>query len=479
MKTQIEISIVRILILLLALTAISSAFAEQQRAKRPAIEEKKGQAEGMIIGTIVDITGNLVAVQEGDDYTIRVVSVPDAHLTGLAPGKIVEAHGFVSGGLFLADEIKITGGSPWPEPSTPLQPSGQIDHILFLIQENHTFDNYFGTYLGAEGFPQGLKVPLQPDGPLTIAPFHFTRRLTHDMPHRWKEAHVAIDGGKMDGFILAEHSIDTMGYYDGTDIPNYWAYARQFILSDHFFSSLAGPSLPNHLYTVAAQSGGLVKNLKQPPEEGFNFSTMAELLGASGISWKYYESRANPEKFGLWNPLPGFKAFMESKELRSHLVKNTDYFRDLREGRLPAVAWIVPNFDESEHPPANIQLGMWYVTALVNALMKSPYWRNSVLIITWDDYGGFYDHVPPPQVDEYGYGPRVPCIIVSPYAQAGLIDHTQYDFTSVLRFIEDRFTLKPLTDRDKNANSLQQSLNLTQQPLAPFLIKEALGLSVH
>ena len=109
--------------------------------------------------------------------------------------------------------------------------------------------------------------------------------------------------------------------------------------------------------------------------------------------------------------------------------------------------------------------------------MKSPYWQNSVLIITWDDYGGFYDHVPPPEVDKYGYGPRVPAIIVSPYAQPGFIDHTLYDFTSVLRFIEDRFNLKPLTERDKNANNLAQSLNLKQQPLSPFLIKGKLGLT--
>ena len=486
MKAQIEISIVRILMLLLTLTVVSSAFAEQQRDKQHATQEKQKEAKTSVIaGTILDVTGNLVAVQDNDHQTIRVVSVSDTQLTGLVPGKTVEANGTASGGLVVASEINITGGSPWPEPSMPSQSSGRIDHILFLIQENHTFDSYFGTYPGAEGFPKGIKVPLQPGGTPTIAPFHFTSRLTHDMPHRWAAAHAAMNGGKMDGFIQAERSLDTMGYYDGTDIPNYWAYAGQFILADRFFSSLAGPSLPNHLYTVAAQSGGLVGNIKQPPAEGFDFATMAELLGSSGISWKYYEGGADPEEFGVWNPLPGFKTFMNSKELKSHLVDNTEYFRDLREGSLPSVAWIVPNFAESEHPPTSqhpptdIQLGMWYVTSLVNALMKSPYWRNSVLIITWDDYGGFYDHVPPPQVDKYGYGPRVPAIIVSPYAKPGSIDHTVYDFTSVLRFIEDRFNLKPLTDRDKNANSLAQSLNLTQQPLAPFLIKGALGSSAH
>jgi phospholipase C len=460
MKEKIYVSVVRILMLLMTFAVISSASAKQQK-----------ETKAVITGTIVDVTGNLVSVRNEQTNTIRVVSVFDTQLTGLLDGKRVEVKGIEDRGLIIASKIIIAGGRPWSQPSTPSQPSGRIDHILFLIQENHTFDSYFGTYPGAEGFPKGIKVPRKPGGIPTIAPFHLTRRLTRDMPHKWADAHAAMNGGKMDGFIQAEHSINTMGYYDGTDLPNYWAYADRFILADNFFSSLAGPSLPNHLYTVSAQSGGVVDNQKRPPEEGFDFATMAELLGASGVSWKYYEGGKDPESFGFWNPLPGFKTFMDSKELRSHLVENTEYFRDLREGGLPSVAWIVPNFEESEHPPTDNQLGMWYVTSIVNALMKSPYWQNTVLIITWDDYGGFYDHIPPPQVDEYGYGPRVPAIIISPYGRPGFIDHTLYDFTSVLRFIEDRFNLKSLTDRDKNANSFEQSLNLKQQPLTPFLIK--------
>jgi phospholipase C len=273
----------------------------------------------------------------------------------------------------------------------------------------------------------------------------------------------------MDQFIPAEKSVDTMGYYDGTDIPNHWAYAQHFTLCDHFFSSLAGPSLPNHLYMVAAQSGGVVDNLKNPPTGGFNFPTMAELLGAHQVGWKYYIGM-DPQAFHLWNPLAGFKSFMSSQELRSHLVSSDQYFRDLRDGTLPAVAWIVPNFDESEHPPADIQVGMWYVTDLVNALMKSPYWQNTALVITWDDYGGFYDHVAPPQVDQYGLGPRVPALIVSPYAHAGFVDHTPYEFCSVLHFIEDQFKLPPLTARDHQANDLGMTLDPAQRPLAPFLI---------
>jgi phospholipase C len=182
----------------------------------------------------------------------------------------------------------------------------------------------------------------------------------------------------------------------------------------------------------------------------------------------------DPQAFHLWNPLAGFKTFMSSQQLRDHLVSSDQYFQDLRNGALPAVSWIVPNFTESDHAPADIQLGMWYVTDVANALMKSPYWQNTALVLTWDDYGGFYDHVAPPKLDEYGLGPRVPAILISPYARAGVIDHTPYEFCSVLRFIEDRFGVPALTARDGQANNLSASFDPGQKPLAPFLISAPL-----
>jgi phospholipase C len=423
-----------------------------------------------IRGTVVDVTGNLVAVREFIDPTIWTVNISGRLPAGIAPGKTVSVRGRFGNGLINAKTIKITGGKTWPVVKAASEPTRQIEHILFLIQENHSFDNYFGTFPGADGLPAGIKLPLYPGGPGAVAPFHFSFNLSHDLNHSWETAHTAYNGGKMDGFIFAERSLDTMGYYDGSDIPNYWAYAGHFTLCDRFFSSLMGPSLPNHLYTIAAQSGGEIRNRVKPPQGGYDFKTLAELLENSHISWKYYDGKANPHSFWLWNPLPGFTSFMRDKRLMAHLVSNLDYFKDIRNGALPAVAWIVPNIRESEHPPVNIQLGMWYTTAVVNALMKSRYWRNTLLIITWDDYGGFYDHATPVQVDQYGYGPRVPAIIVSPYAKPGYIDHTRYDFTSVLRTIENRFHLKPLTSRDAAATDLSNSLDLARPPLAPFLI---------
>jgi phospholipase C len=450
-------------------TGVGYPLAGASAAPRKNPQPANQQLPNGVAGTVLDVTDHLVAVQETSSRTIHTVLLPGDAPPELAPGREVAVLGQLQKGLFVATSLQLTGGAARPPPAAPAQTPGRIDHILFLIQENHSFDNYFGTYPGAEGLPQGVKLPLQPGEPPAVAPFHFTTPLTHDMSHAYAVCRAAIDDGKMDGFIPAEKSTDTMGYYDGSDIPNYWAYAQHFTLADHFFSSLAGPSLPNHLYTVAAQSGGVVQNLKEPPQGGFNFPTMADLLGAYNVSWKYYDG-ANPQAFGLWNPFPGFKEFMASPEQRKHLVENAELFQNLRNGTLPSVAWIIPNGAESEHPINDIQVGMWYVTDIVNALMKSPYWQNTALVITWDDYGGFYDHMAPAALDQYGLGPRVPAIVVSPYVHPGFIDHTPYEFCSVLHFIEDRFQLHPLTARDQQANSLGLALDPSQKPLAPFLI---------
>jgi phospholipase C len=437
-----------------------------------AVDAVKKLAGGVndVSGTVVDVTGQLVAVQEPGSMTVWTVYFSNPIPRDVQPGKTISVHGQFREGLIYAKTIQITGGNAWAAPVQPSEPTNRIQHILFLIQENHSFDNYFGTYPGADGFPAGIKVPLRPGDPQAVAPFHFTFPMSHDNDHSWDTAHAAYNGGKMNGFVSAERTLDTMGYYDGRDLPNYWAYARHFTLDDHFFSSLMGPSLPNHLYTVAAQSGGETRNRIKPPKGEYDFPTMAELLENAKVPWKYYEGKSNPHSFWLWNPLPGFKSFKENSSLMAHLVPNTDYFKDLRNGTLPSVSWIVPNIRESEHPPLNIQLGMWYTTDFINALMKSPYWKNTLLVVTWDDYGGFYDHVPPPNVDKYGYGFRVPAIVISPYAKAGYVDHTEYDFTSVLRTIENQFNLQPLTTRDSKANDLHKSLNLSQRPLPPFLI---------
>jgi phospholipase C len=423
-----------------------------------------------------------------------------------------------------------------------------IEHFIYIIQENQTFDRYFGTYPGANGIPPGTKLPFRPGGPPKVAPFHLKKTaIPKDLPHTWQAAHTAWNNGRMDGFLWAEWPdaleyywnspvpqpdpglvhpqpgaerkvqrdekgikqgeaalkrgqprkdkssalpggpppkwvLNTLSYYDWHEIPNYWEYARRFTLCDYFFSALMGPSEPNHLYTVAAQSGGLVNN----PSPGvatlpgvYSFPTMAELLRDSGVPWRYYDEDKRFREHSLWNPLPGFASFQKDPDLMAHLVNLDSFYRDIKERRLPAVAWLVPTFKNSEHPPADAAQGMWHVTRLINAVMESPYWKKSAIILTWDDYGGFYDHLPPPEVDRYGYGFRVPALVISPYARSGFVCHTYFDLTSPLRLIQRRFGLKPLADRDRNANDMLDCFDFQQKLLEPAVVTPSTKLNFN
>jgi phospholipase C len=419
-------------------------------------------------GTVLNVTGGIVAVQ-APNMTIATVYVPGGH-AGVRPGQTVQVTGTLRNGLIWAKRMRLTGGHPWPAPTTPVQPTHQIRHVIFVIQENHSFDNYFGTYPGVVGLKPGIKLPAKRGGPPAVAPYHLTAPLTHDLAHNWSNAHRAYAGGKMNGFVWADQYRDVMGYYTAQDIPNYWDYAQHFTLDDMFFAALLGPSLPNHLYTVAGTSGGWIWNMWAPPTPcGWQFPTLAGQLQAKGVSWKDYNGYP-PQQFWLWNPLPGFATFKASASLRSHLVWNTQFFQDLRSGQLPAFSWITPDMLDSEHPPTNYALGMWYVTDLLNAVGESPYWNDTLVVVTWDEYGGFYDNVKPPQIDRYGFGFRVPTLEISPYVGAGRIDSTVYGFSSVLRYEEASQGLPPLTARVAKVNSIGSSLNLRQAPLPPLLI---------
>lgn len=395
----------------------------------------------------------------------------------------------------------ITGKLAADQQETKQVPPGfnKINHVIWIIQENRTFDNYFGTYPGADGIPPSTCLPKMPGGKDCVKPFHMPEGApSSDIVHQWEAIHSAYDSGRMDGFVWTAGTPFTMGYYDERDIPNYWSYARHFTLSDRFFSSQMGFSLPNHVYTVAAQSGGLIVNVGNLEElkdamddpDGFSFASLVNLMAETNVSWKYYvESQAvpddvpmklpsgvfttsfpQPKEFNLWNPLPGFKSIRDNASQMARLVDYKEYYRDLQRGALPQVSWIIPDFQDSEHPTAKPVDGMWHVTKLINALMASSYWKDSVVFLTWDDYGGFYDHVPPPQLDAFGLGPRVPMIVISPYAKRGYISHDIYEFCSVLRFIEERWGLRHLTARDHWANDMRDCFDFAQNPSPPFTI---------
>ncbi len=350
------------------------------------------------------------------------------------------------------------------------------------MQENHTFDNYFGTYPGADGIPANVCMPRNAADASAgcVKAYHLPSRRTIDLAHGTDVAALAINGGKLDGFVSAQTRRNlpgelSMGYYDGSDLPFYWNLASTSVLADRFFSSDVGGSKENHMYWVAAQSGG-----KTVPAEGYSFTTIFDQLQAAGLDWKFYVQNYDPsitfrnltgapqDSQTIWVPLLNFPRFLDDPALSSRIVDISQYHVDLAAGTLPAVAFIAPS-GASEHPPGDVAIGQVYGASQVTALMQSSSWSSSLFVLTWDDWGGWYDHVLPPTVDASGYGMRVPALFMSPYAPPGRIDSTTYDFTSILKFIEENWRLQPMTARDAAANSVGTALDFSAGARAPVL----------
>ncbi|HEX8940913.1 MAG TPA: alkaline phosphatase family protein [Candidatus Limnocylindrales bacterium] len=367
-------------------------------------------------------------------------------------------------------------------PSLGTTPTGQpIQHVVVLLQENHTFDNYFGTFPGADGFKPGTCLPVDPAAGAQpcVAPYHLQAHRTVDLGHGNDVALGAYDNGRMDGFIKAQSSRNlpgnvAMGYYDGSDLPYYWNLARDYVLADHFFSSAMGSSETNHMFWVAARP-----NQSVLPAGGYDFPTIFDRLQDAGVSWKFYVQNYDPtityrnrepasSKAAqlVWAPLLSFGRFLDDPARHQRIVDLQQYYADLDANQLPAVSFIAPS-GASEHPPGDITIGQTFGTSLITSLMRSPAWASSLFVLTWDDWGGWYDHVIPPQVDSDGYGFRVPALFVSPFTRGGGVDHTTYDFSSILRFIENNWGLDPLTARDAAASSIGVALRTDRPGAAP------------
>jgi phospholipase C len=410
--------------------------------------------------------------------------------------------------LVLALAIVPLGG-PVPAQAA-LEGIHKIAHVVVIMQENRSFDYYFGTYPGADGIPMqgGVPTVCVPD-PATdrcVPPYHDPADLNRGGPHGAADAVADINEGKMDGFIArAERGLgrpcahpddpactahgptDVMGYHDAREIPNYWAYADNFVLQDRMFEPNASWSLPEHLFMVSGWSARCGRrddplscvNALQAPDPppdfrrragaappSYAWTDLTYLLHANGVSWKYYVAEgtepdcedgetacaARPQRAGtpgIWNPLPWFTTVRQDGELAN--IQTVDrFYADAASGDLPAVAWVVPSNAVSEHPTALVSAGQAYVTGLVNAVMAGPDWASTAIFLSWDDWGGFYDHVAPPVVDQNGYGLRVPGLVISPYARRGYVDHQMLSFDAYLKFIEDDFLggqrLDPKTD---------------------------------
>jgi phospholipase C len=370
----------------------------------------------------------------------------------------------------------------------------KIEHVIVIMQENRSFDHYFGTFPGAEGIPMdGNGVPTvcipDPKAGACVRPYHLTTDKNIGGPHSSTAFTTCVNGGKMNGFIRnAENAktgcadpndpmcangtlVDVMGYHTAAEIPNYWTLARNFVLQDHLFQSNASWSFPQHLYLVSGWSAACTKpgdpttcvtNIDAPgnggaagPNNDYPWTDLTFLLHKAGVSWKYYLGEGDDPHCGgdpddcqpiqikanvpsIWNVLPEFDTVKADGET-GNVVPIDQFYADVAGGALPSVAWIAPAGEVSEHPANLVSAGQGYVTALVNTIMKSPYWESTAIFISWDDWGGFYDHVPPPAIDQGGWGLRVPGLVVSAWAKRGYIDKQVLSHDAYAKFIEDRF----------------------------------------
>jgi phospholipase C len=492
----------------------------------------------------------------------------------------------------------------------------KIQHVVIIMQENRSFDSYFGTFPGADGIPMKHGVPTvcipDPRRGTCARPYLDNRDRNVGGPHALANAVADIDGGKMDGFVSqAENtygpktSIDVLGYHDQRSIPNYWSYARHFVLNDHMFASTLSWSLPEHLYMVSGwaarctQAGDPMScgtgTLAEPPDRqhqrgnlvyvcgaatitdncralmaahhirprirsqvhalivthcdiGTSFVTWSDsytnatftdclnavnqapfsstvkqvltsqasylnppdyawtdityLLDKYGVSWRYYvmngsepdcrddaavrcpTHRQNARTPGIWNPLPYFDTVRADNQV-GNVRSLRNFYVAARHGELPAVSWITPSGQVSEHPPGLVRNGQAYVTGLINTIMRSPDWSSTAIFLSWDDWGGFYDHVKPPNADVNGYGLRVPGLVISPYAKRGYVDHQVLSHDAYLKFIEDDFLngqrIDPATDgRPDNRPTVREDspllgdlsadFNFSQKPLPPLVL---------
>jgi phospholipase C len=425
-------------------------------------------------------------------------------------------------------------------------PPGQspIKHIVFLIKENRTFNNYFGLYgHGAVGSSTGKtvrcigspkhcipdkKIPLK--WALDVQP--------HDITHGFNSGLYAIDNGRMDGYNIIGAGEDLTGYvvmHRDCDppkgcIPNYFKYADRFVLADHFFTSMYGPTFPEHLYTVAAQSFGIVDNkstvdhpgsycddpteytpafpltgpnklsaadkrkiynleneINQDIPDNFvrimqftdkirtcvNIKALPMQLEKKGISWKYYA-----DKDQWQNAAQAIKGIRYKPAMWAKVQPPERLYKDIKAGKMPAVSWLVPPEPYNEHPGSGISVcgGENWTVQHINMIMHSKYWRSTAIVVVWDDFGGFYDPVAPPHYDIMGLGPRTPALIISPYTRhgnnpdGGYVDHTTYEFSSVLAFIEKTMGLKPMTDRDARADPLSGSFDFAHPNFDPLVL---------
>jgi phospholipase C len=418
--------------------------------------------------------------------------------------------------LLLLAATALVGCGGVATPTTEESPSltaMPIKHVVVIVKENHTFDNYFGSFPGAEG----TSTCMTSHGPIACprAPDSTSR----DLCHEHSCALTDWNGGAMNGWdAVSGTSVngDNLAYaqYLESDIPNYWKYARSFTLADHFFANVLGPSFPGHMMVLAAQAGWAVGNPNTDlywPYWGcdqsfysrvdvlagggpnvksvfpcFNIKSVPDILPA-GVDWKFYGSNfyVLPE---IWSMFDAISSIRWGRGW-SHVVNVNQFDSDVANHRLPAVSWLVNQDLADEHPQVGgVCTGENWTVGHINALMRSEYWKDTAILFTMDDFGGWYDHVAPPRqyggdpAHPYGLGFRLPLIVISPYARPGYVFKQVAEQASIPRFIERVFgastTLSALDPaaQDGAANDLLDAFDFAQAPLPPLILPQRLCL---
>jgi phospholipase C len=358
----------------------------------------------------------------------------------------------------------VNSASPSPAPTPVVAPQNTIKNVIIVIMQNRSFDHLFGTFPGANGIQPGVPGFTQKDARgATVTPQLLSAMSTPDLPHT-RSAFIKVwNNGGMDKYAFYNGAI-SMGHYDNTTrgIDMLWNWAQQFALADNFFPSVMGDAPSNQLYMVAADDNGTPATLQPffPPcntqakaSAGYTFQHIGNQLAAKGLNWAWYQENLGdcslyvPQE----NPFQFFTDAHDSPNVRDF----SSFTVDMASASPPAVAFVQPSPAHSMHPGGgSISNGVEWLDSLVRQVQASAIWPHTAIVVVWDTSGGWWDHVPPPQVDAQGLGARVPLLVISPFAKKNYISHMQMDDVSILKFVQATFGLTPLNSRNQLGNDL-------------------------
>jgi phospholipase C len=373
--------------------------------------------------------------------------------------------------------------APLANPAQQIETTTPIKHFVTVMQSNHSFDSLFGQYPNADGIPGDVCMQVDPGDPANeecVEPFALSNNGA-DLDHSHTTFERQYRDGQNDGFISAyrargEDGTLAMGHYTEAELPFSYNAADNYVLFDRFFTSASAGSVPNRMYWTTGTAGIESFADSAIPDAGWgDLPTIFDLLEESGISWKFYIENYDPSLDFRnrgegatyaqvnWAPILNYARYIDDPAYDDNIGHLDEYFTDVENGTLPAVSYVV-TIGSSGHPPGSMIASERMLQRMVNSLMMSPLWSTSAIQWAYDDWGGWYDHVPPPQIDEFGYGFRTPAQLISPYAREGYVDSTILDFTSILAFIQDNWSLPSLSTRDRDANSIASAFDFDKPP---------------